>query len=557
MLPRVPLAAHATIVGDVAESREARATPVNSGHGSRPGYVFGDHISATVNSLENVQGVGNEFQAVREIAMDHQVPPYGYDPTTPGPNFDQQTLPQLNWLSPPPQASFDWDFLEEIPVSFPDVLPEPGGFALASEVEQGNKPIGLVPRTAEPTTIRDCIMSPASERTSSSRGMPSTNSTATCGIIGRNPHASSPGSSTGTYYVDGTGARAPFKGRQVTNRRSRITLASLTNDESQVDAMDQSGHTPSSALSSECVSIYHTLIEGLSSQGLNSATCPPPAYIDICIKLYFERFHPIFPFIRRAEVGNGGQPWFLLLAIAATGARYTQGPGLVPHRDALFDSLQQALDHEFYLSLLGLPEGGWTCLPTPARSSNERLPDMQAGLLHVLIMLHSGKQALVKRAISARYYLVETCNRLQLLSKPETGSRSARCDDMDLQSWITQQSRLRVGFMIFVSHDICYTLILRPANVFEILDFMFVYELNLNGLMRLSDANGLLPCHEEAWETPSTENVSSARSSSGTCSVCLLAREPQVRSIRVNANQRISHSPRGFRDAIHGKETTA
>lgn len=512
-LPRKPQAADT--VGTALESSAAESC-----HGEGNSHVTGDSIPP---NLERGQGVYNGFQSVCDMPVDQQVPRYalGYGPNpTSSPNLDPQALGQLNWLSPPAQDHFDWDFLDQLPISFPDLLPAPGGLPGMAEVDPPDESMTLASQLAGPSIQPHVQMSPASAgTTSSSHGMSPTQSPATCGVPQCGSQALSPGSSAGTYYVDGNGARAPFRGHQVLRRGSRITFISPADDRAQIDILHQDDHAPSTALSSDCLGIYHSLIDGLASHGLNGDTRPSPAYIDTCIRLYFERFHPVFPFIRRAEIGNGRQPWPLLLAVTATGARYTEGPALVPFRDALLDSLHRALDNEFYHSLLGLSEGAWTCSSRPTRSKLEQLPYLQAGLLHVLIMLHSGNSALMKRAISARYYVVEACGVLQLLSSPEARSKPGGSEPPDLQSWITQQSKLRVGFMIFVSYGRCYTSRPWPANLVQIMDYMLAYELNLKCLMQVSDAQGLLPCHDEVWETPSTGNVSAACPTLGTCSL--------------------------------------
>lgn len=494
---------------------------VATGQGDGTGYVFGDSVP---RRREGMQGIANGFQSGYDnVPLDQRVPQYspGYD-TTAGPSFDHQALAHLNWLSPPAQDHFDWGFLDQLPIPFPDLLPGPGGPPIVADDDPPDEAMGLAAPLDEPTVQDDVHMSPVSARTaSSSRIIPSTRSPATSGVPRCGSQALSPGSSAGTYYVDGNGARAPFRGHQVMHRGSRITFISPADDRGQIDMLHQDGHMTSSALSSEGLGIYHTIVGGLSSHGLNGDRCPSPAYIDTCIRLYFERFHPVFPFIRRAEIGNGRQPWLLLLAVAATGAKYTQGPALVPFRDALLSNLHHALDNDFYHSLLGLPEGGWTCSSRSARSKDEQLPLLQAGLLHVLVMLNSGDQALMKRAISARYYVVEACRGLQLLSSPEARSDLGDGEHTDIQSWTTQQSRLRVGFMVFVSHGISCTTEVCPANLAQIMDYTLAYELGLKCLVQLSDAQSLLPCNDEAWETPSTGNIASARSAAGTCSLCL------------------------------------
>lgn len=61
------------------------------------------------------------------------------------------------------------------------------------------------------------------------------------------------------------------------------------------------------------------------------------------IQLYFEAFHPIFPLLHQPTYDPGKEHWVLLLAVAATGCRFSQVPGAADSGNLLQEFLRRAI----------------------------------------------------------------------------------------------------------------------------------------------------------------------------------------------------------------------
>jgi hypothetical protein len=84
------------------------------------------------------------------------------------------------------------------------------------------------------------------------------------------------------------------------------------------------------------------------------------------------------------------------------------------------------------------------------KSSALDLPMLQATILNTILRLHSGKPSVVKRALAERYHLVNECNRMSLLSSAAVELPGGFDDETRVSSWLSHQSRLRTGLMIWV-----------------------------------------------------------------------------------------------------------
>ena len=85
------------------------------------------------------------------------------------------------------------------------------------------------------------------------------------------------------------------------------------------------------------------------------------------------------------------------------------------------------------------------------------IPVLQAGILNIACMLHSGRKALVERALVERHYLVEACHSLQLLvqsKRPYNFKTTTNSDHDDLLvEWQMRESKIRSGMMIWVTRS--------------------------------------------------------------------------------------------------------
>ncbi|KAF5644206.1 transcription factor ZMS1 [Fusarium tjaetaba] len=144
-------------------------------------------------------------------------------------------------------------------------------------------------------------------------------------------------SSNGALYVDGTAARAPFRGQllpQQTNLQS--TRPEQDPRLPEADGPDYSylkSLVASMRESSDNMSVPEALYSKLSSViqndiGIDSSLdldvqIPPLENIRAFVLIYYQCFHPTYPFIQKnSSVWQISDNWILLLAVATTGARY-------------------------------------------------------------------------------------------------------------------------------------------------------------------------------------------------------------------------------------------
>jgi hypothetical protein len=357
--------------------------------------------------------------------------------------FNQPVLGALgvNWMSPQYQDDIDWN---AILVGFPrmhnDEVQQDPCTELPAETVPG---IGCnLPSQTE--QMRQTALEHNIARTSSDAASSAT-----------------PKSTENIYYVDGTGARAPFGGRS--HGRSSVV---------NTQEMHEAGHGSDNAMS-PIASVAHglcsqdaydNLTQHISSEFRGSrmdfaiTSFPSNTQIQICVAHYFEKFHPIFPFIRKATVSHiTSDEWLLLLAVAAAGSRYVKRHRKKDTSDVLLTILDAALQHRKYgYETEDIDRASDDCFipgQYAQRCASPSLVLLQASILHVLLLQHSGKKSFVERAFIERHYLVEACNSLGLISRAprERATSSAEYGGYDsLEHRLVRESEIRVGMMILV-----------------------------------------------------------------------------------------------------------
>lgn len=299
------------------------------------------------------------------------------------------------------------------------------------------------------------------------------------------------------YYVSGDGARVPFKGKS--HRRGSV-LSSVPSHETGSD-----GSVPSPLLHHDFDSLicpletYDTfsreLMAEMSVQGTDSTDIRIPTHqqVQICIERYFQLFHPVFPFLRRASfMEDASQEWLLLLAVSVVGARLT-GRAHEDEEEVSFMTrlLSQTLQRREYMSFddFNSEDGPTLFIPGQStRSSTFRSTwVLQACVLCVICMLHSGEKNLIGQALNHRHRLVEACDALGMLKDvDETVTLATGMHHLEesITEWVLRETKTRTGMMIWL------------------LDCIFVYTLDERPLMRLDDIKTFLPSCEELFENP-------------------------------------------------------
>lgn len=208
-------------------------------------------------------------------------------------------------------------------------------------------------------------------------------------------------SSENRYYVDGSGARAPFP-RHPPKTYSQDVLC------------------PPMA--------YETLLHALRSEdqansmGLELAGLPTIEQVRLFVSKYFDNFHPNFPFLRRPSfAGEASSSWILLAAVAMTGSRFCHS---VQDKTATY-ALSQVLGHALKRCSYGLALGSfhadeeleYSIGDVPENTTEPPLHILRAGVLNIACMLYSGKQAMFERGLMERHFLVEACRKFGFLSR--------------------------------------------------------------------------------------------------------------------------------------------
>lgn len=275
----------------------------------------------------------------------------------------------------------------------------------------------------------------------------------------------SPNPTENRYYVDGDGARAPFGGRSH-DRDSAAGMEVLQAAESDNTVCL---HSPDPPVVHFLVPMaaYDNLIRAIVAEGqlqcldISMAELPTHQQTLLYVTQYFRNFHPIFPFLRKCMFPDHvAREWLLLLAVIVVGSKFTQHQEGKEQGESLFRLLSVILRRRRYGYGLGYDNGEEDIPFVPGQQKKPytcpSLQLLQAGILNIACMLHSGNNTFVQRAFVERHYLVEACHSLQLIA--QTTSDKELRDMMNqnrhgiVHKWLMRESEIRTGMMIWVSH---------------------------------------------------------------------------------------------------------
>jgi hypothetical protein len=266
------------------------------------------------------------------------------------------------------------------------------------------------------------------------------------------------------FYVEGEGARAPFRGR-ATHGPSSVTVPAVGNDSHEPDNPNcwmspetGAGISDDASSTNNLVSIksYENLLHGLQAEawqpslGVGMGGFPSISLIRLFVQLYFEHFHPTLPFLRRGTpLCEKPQDWVLLLVVATMGTRYASGTQNVTIRKNLLGLSQTVLSRRFNGPIHDdhkLWAGDDLHCPLVD------LPTLQAGVLHLISMLHEGTSFSVNQGLIERQRLVQACLSMDLFD-PGGGAQDVnepQPRDGLVRDWLVQQARIRTGLTIWV-----------------------------------------------------------------------------------------------------------
>ena len=87
---------------------------------------------------------------------------------------------------------------------------------------------------------------------------------------------------------------------------------------------------------------------------------PPTAVINAWVQLYFEHFHPVFPFLHKSSFGGPGTHWLLVFTVSAIGAQFSR----LPHAQTCARAMHEMIRRQSSC-LVSLPnsKGSLACDP--------------------------------------------------------------------------------------------------------------------------------------------------------------------------------------------------
>ncbi|KAL9566493.1 hypothetical protein ACKAV7_009408 [Fusarium commune] len=305
-------------------------------------------------------------------------------------------------------------------------------------------------------------------------------------------------STNGALYVDGTAARAPFRGQLLPQQ---VSLQSNRPEQNprlpEADGSDYSylkSLVASMRESPDNTFVPEALYSQLSSVVQNEigidpsldldAQIPPLEYIRGFVLLYYRCFHPTYPFLQRnSSVWQVSDNWILLLAVATTGARYAGSRWSSVMSELLDKALKHRVD-SIIKENTGSANGIW--VPGSFQSHGRMdLQTLQAAILNLISRIHSGQEVMMEWALYQRLALIEECRTMDLLSQtpPQTADTPVQNGDVAVKAWMQTQSKLRTGLMIWnirivtvlEALHILYMEKRQPSNLTEFGNIVLIY----------------------------------------------------------------------------------
>lgn len=261
-------------------------------------------------------------------------------------------------------------------------------------------------------------------------------------------------------YVDGVGTRAPFKGLALPkSAHTRQALLAETDLGERIaeklvqtyQGREESDRGATVLVTAESYRILTAHVGG-GGGGASSSNFPTQDQASFFCSLYFSRFHPIYPFLRRESfLAESTLHPSLALAVVAMGCRFASSGLRRQYADAL-DSLLEARATSDLCDIASKRGGN---VPSEEYRSAVVMA-LRSALLNMLLMLHSSDESTVRRVRLGRHLLFEVSSDIQSHATTHTlaelDSRAGRSERQDyISSWLLHQAEIRVVAMTLVS----------------------------------------------------------------------------------------------------------
>ncbi|KAG0152865.1 hypothetical protein PDIDSM_2670 [Penicillium digitatum] len=201
---------------------------------------------------------------------------------------------------------------------------------------------------------------------------------------------------------------------------------------------------------------------------------PPASVINAWVQLYFEHFHPVFPFLHKPSFGTSDTHWLLMFAVSAIGAQFSE----LPQSQACSRAMNEIVRRS----------ASYLC-----ENNNQKSRELwltQAILLNQLALRYSGERRALEIAESLQALPVTLARRKRLFTSHLPHERLYHLDlplDQRWQIWTLDEERRRTGFAIWL------------------VDSAFQTDFDLTPVMRVHEMQNSLPQGEKPWAASSAQ----------------------------------------------------
>ncbi|KAJ5821907.1 uncharacterized protein N7525_011191 [Penicillium rubens] len=261
----------------------------------------------------------------------------------------------------------------------------------------------------------------------------------------------------GTYYVEGSAGRAPFQGKSSWRASRYSPWGSNLGSTGRRTPVSERAESSCGLFVSEMV--YKDCVRSFAAEanrleiGPDMASIPSLGEMQDLVQLYFVGFHPTYPFLlKHPSIFIPSSHWILLLAVAATGSRYSSKARYHLLGESLIYVVDQILCNRLNNPVVGDGNQLWNPVPEVEEKRALDFVTLQAALLNYLSLLHCGQNGAVQRALNRRYHLIEAYRSLNLLSvagKPSSEIRGEADPEDVFRHWLDSESLIRTGWMIW------------------------------------------------------------------------------------------------------------
>jgi hypothetical protein len=203
------------------------------------------------------------------------------------------------------------------------------------------------------------------------------------------------------------------------------------------------------------------------------ATFPSISSLETLLGIFFDRCSSVMPVLHSSIFESSGLHWSLVLATATLGAQYIKSESASGFAASLYEFHRRVMQ--------SFEEKGWS----------EEIPDPAQRMSAILMNL------VCKEYRGIEPSLDNVCNRQQSLRAIFYEASY----EVSTQPLNTNQVIDATSWQIWRDREWC----VRMAYFAWQIDCMLVYNADARPLLRLSDANVPLPCHERLWNATNIE----------------------------------------------------